>query len=126
MIISAGSNLVLDLDIDVADAQGNPLVAEIRAAFVQGKTNVVKNFSNGEITIVEGLKNRILVHLTQEDTAQFKSGPNAMVDFQLFVLQGALDENGELVPYSDPLACRVVQIPIHRSLAEAIILMNRS
>ena len=86
---SGAGNLVMRKE-GSADAEMQQLKSSVNE-----KTNVVKNFSNGEITIVEGLKNRILVHLTQEDTAQFKSGPNAMVDFQLFVLQGALDENGE-------------------------------
>ena len=124
MIISARCDLIIDLDIPVTDINGNSLIAEARAAFVQGNRNVVKLYSNGGITICN-MENseqsfRIRVHLTPADTAKFKAGPNSFVDFQLFMLPQHL-LNNEMVPEGEPIASEVISIPVKRSLAEAII-----
>ncbi len=125
MVISARCDLIADLDVRVADAQGNPLIAEARAAFVQGPRNAVKLYSRNEISIVsmgEGKESyRIRIHLAPEDTAKFKAGPNATVDFQLYLLPQSYDGNGEAVPDAEPIASEVLSIPIKRSLVEAII-----
>lgn len=125
MIISARCDLVADLDVRVADAQGNSLIAEARAAFVQGPRNAVKLYSRGEISIVDmgpGIEShRIRIHLTPEDTAKFKAGPNASVDFQFYLLPQSINSQGEAVPETEPIASEVMAIPVKRSLAEAII-----
>lgn len=125
MIVHARCDLIVDLDIPVLDAQGNSLIAEARAAFVQGKNNAVKLYSEGGISTCAACStgqesHRIRIHLSPEDTAKFKGGPNAMVDFQLYVLPQH-DVDGTMVAESEPIASEVIAIPVGRSLAEAII-----
>lgn len=125
MINFARCDLIVELDIDVANKDGDSLIAEARAAFVQGPRSAVKLYSEGDIAICDNpapnATSRILrIHLSPEDTGKFKAGPNAFVDFQLFVLPQQII-NGEPVPDPEPLASEVISIPIKRSLQEAII-----
>ena len=125
MIVHARCDLIVDLDIPVLDAQGNSLIAEARAAFVQGKNNAVKLYSEGGISICAAQapgepSYRIRIHLSPEDTGKFRGGPNQMVDFQLYVLPQH-DVDGQMVAESEPLGSEVIAIPVGRSLEEAII-----
>lgn len=125
MVSFARCDLILELDIDVANAQGESLISEARAAFVQGPRHAIKLYSEGDISICGSEKpntpsRKIRVHLSPEDTGQFKSGPNAMVDFQLFLLPQKIVD-GDAIPDSEPIASEVIAIPMQRSLAEAII-----
>ena len=73
-----------------------------------------------EANIIKFPKENKIMNLNPQDTGKLKAGPNAFVDFQLFVLPQQII-NGEAIPDPEPLASEVISIPVKRSLQEAII-----